>query len=287
METSISEAQPADLGSPIETIIEAKKGLRWINLRELWRYHELLFFLVWRDVGVRYRQSVLGIGWAVLQPFLTMMVFTIIFGRFARIPSEGIPYPLFSYSALLPWTYFARSLSASSDSLVGSTNLVSKVYFPRLILPLTGVMVGLVDFAVAFLLLIGMMFWYGFSPNWGVVLLPVFIFLSLLTALGTGLWLTSLNVKFRDVKFVVPFFTQIWMYASPIIYPSSLIPEKFRALYGLNPMVGIIEGFRWALIGQAAPDWTMMAVSCLVVLGLLVSGLLYFRNMEKIFADII
>ncbi len=261
--------------------------MQWINLRELWAYHELLFFLVWRDVGVRYRQSMLGIGWAVLQPFLTMVVFTIIFGRFANIPSEGVPYPLFSFVALLPWTYFARSLSASSDSLVGSTNLISKVYFPRLVLPITGVLVGLADFAVSFVMLIAMMIWYGFHPNRGVVLLPVFMFLSLLTALGTGLWLTSMNVKYRDVKFIVPFFTQIWMYASPIIYPSSLIPEKFRHVYALNPMVGIVEGFRWALLGKAAPDWTMMAVSCLVILALLVSGLLYFRSMEKTFADVI
>lgn len=268
-------------------ILETRKGLQWINLKELWRYHELLFFLVWRDVGVRYRQSVLGIGWAVLQPLMTMVVFTIIFGRFAKIPSEGIPYPLFSFCALLPWTYFARSLSASSDSLVGSTHLISKVYFPRLILPTSGVLVGLVDFVVAFFILIGMMFWYGFYPNWGVVLLPVFIFLSMLTALGTGLWLTALNVQYRDVKFVVPFFIQIWMYASPIIYPGSLIPEKLRDIYALNPMVGIIEGFRWALLGKAAPDWTMMAVSCFIILGLLVSGLLYFRGMEKTFVDII
>jgi lipopolysaccharide transport system permease protein len=232
-------------------IIEPRKGLQWVNWKELWRYHELLFFLTWRDVGVRYRQSILGVGWAILQPLMTMVVFTVIFGRFAKIPSEGIPYPLFSFCALLPWTYFARSLSASSDSLVGSSHLISKVYFPRLILPLSGVLVGLVDFAVAFVILIGMMFWYGFYPHWGVVLLPVFIFLSMLTALGTGLWLTALNVKYRDVKFVVPFFIQIWMYASPIIYPSSLIPERFR-ICTINPWWELSR--LRSLLGKAAPD---------------------------------
>ena len=274
-------------GAECVTVFEPSKGWLSLNLREVWRYRELLQLLVWRDVGVRYRQSMLGISWAVLQPLMTMVVFTIIFGYFAKIPSEGFPYPLFSFCALIPWTYFARSLSASSDSLVGSTNLISKVYFPRLILPMSGVLVGLVDFAVSFILLIAMMFWYGCYPNWGMVLLPVFLFLSMLTALGTGLWLTSLNVKFRDVKFVVPFLTQVWMYASPIIYPSSLIPERWRTIYALNPMVGIIEGFRWALLGQAAPNWTMMAVSCLVTLSLLFSGLVYFRNMERTFADMI
>jgi len=268
-------------------IIEPKKGLQWINFRELLRYHELLFFLVWRDVGVRYRQSLLGIGWAILQPLLTMVVFTIIFGKFARIPSDGIPYPIFSYCALLPWTYFARSLSASSDSLVGSKNLIAKVYFPRLILPLSGVIVGLVDFIVAFFILIIMMLWYGIAPTWGISILPLFLLMAMLTALGTGLWLTALNVMYRDIKFVVPFFTQLWMYGSPIVYSTTLIPEKWRAVYSLNPMVGVIEGFRWALLGKAAPDWTMVAISSIVILILLLSGLLYFRKMEKTFADVI
>ena len=268
-------------------IIETKKGLRWINFRELWHYRELLFFLVWRSVGVRYRQSVIGAGWAIIQPLMTMAVFTVIFGRFAKIPSDGIPYPIFSYCALLPWTYFSRSLSGSSDSLVGSQNLITKVYFPRLILPLSDVLSGLVDFVIAFFILILMMFWYGIAPNWGVLLLPLFILMSMVTALGTGLWLTALNVKYRDIKFVVPFFVQVWMYGSPVIYSSTMIPEQFRSLYALNPMVGVIEGFRWALVGKAAPDWTMIAVSSTVVGIMLSSGLLYFRKMEKTFADII
>lgn len=267
--------------------IEAKKGVHWINLPELWRYRELLFFLVWRDVSVRYRQSLLGIGWAILQPFLTMIVFTIIFGRFAKIPSDGIPYPIFSYCGLLAWTYFSRSLSASSGSLVGSKNLISKVYFPRLILPLSGVIVGIVDFVVAFSFLIVMMLWYGIVPTLGLFFLPLFIIMAMMTALGTGLWLTALNVMYRDIKFVVPFLTQLWMFGSPVIYSSTLFPEKWRTLYSLNPMVGVIEGFRWALLGKAAPDWNIVAISSLVILFLLFSGLMYFRKMEKTFADII
>jgi len=268
-------------------VIEPKKGLRWIDLGELWNYRELLGFLIWRDVGVRYRQSLLGAGWAILQPLLTMIIFTIIFGRLAKIPSDGIPYPIFSYCALLPWTYFTRSIIATSDSVVGKTDLISKVYFPRMLLPLSGVLVGWVDFIIAFSILVLMMFWYGVAPAYGVLLLPLFMLMTMLTALGTGLWLTALNVKYRDIKFVVPFLTQLWMYGSPIVYSTTIIPEKWRSLYALNPMAGVIEGFRWALLGKPAPDWTMAAISLVVILILVLSGICYFRKMERTFADII
>jgi lipopolysaccharide transport system permease protein len=216
-----------------------------------------------------------------------MVIFTIIFGKFAKLPSDGIPYPIFTYCALLPWTYFARSLGDSSDSLVGSANLITKVYFPRMVLPLSKVFAGLVDFALAFIILLGMMFWYKSTPNLGIFLLPLLILVAMVTALGVGLWLTALNVKYRDIKFVVPFLTQFWMYASPVAYSTSLIPEKWQWLYGLNPMVGVIEGFRWALLGKSAPNVEMMLISLGIVLIIFISGLFYFRKMEQTFADII
>ena len=270
-----------------KTVIEPPKGWMHINVRELWAYRELLGLLAWRDVSVRYKQSLVGFGWAVIQPLMTMIIFTVIFGKFAKLPSDGLPYPIFTYCALLPWGYFARSLNDSSDSLVGSANLITKVYFPRMILPLSKVFAGLIDFAIAFTILWGMMFWYRIPPNAGIFLLPLFILLAMLTALGTGLWLTALNVKYRDVRFVVPFLTQLWMYASPVAYSTSLIPEKWQWLYGLNPMVGVIEGFRWALLGKSAPNIEMMAVSFGIVLVVLAGGLFYFRKMEQTFADIV
>lgn len=270
-----------------QTIITPPKGWLHIDLREVWAYRELLMLLAWRDVSVRYKQSAVGIGWAVIQPLMMMVIFTIVFGKFAKLPSEGIPYPIFTYCALLPWNYFARSLTDSSNSLVGSAHLITKVYFPRLILPLSKVFAGLVDFAIAFMILLGMMIWYRITPTAGLLLLPVFILIAMITSLGVGLWLTAINVKYRDVVFVVPFLAQFWMYASPVAYSITIVPEKWQWIYGLNPMVGVIEGFRWALLGKSSPNATVMLVSVGIILLLLVSGLFYFKRMEKTFADII
>jgi lipopolysaccharide transport system permease protein len=274
-------------GHTHKTVIEPPRGWLGINIKEVWAYRELLGILAWRDVSVRYKQTVVGIGWAIIQPVMTMVIFTIIFGKFAKLPSDGIPYPLFSFCALLPWNYFAQSLSGSSDSLVGASNLITKVYFPRLVIPLSRVFAGLVDFAISFVILLGLMVWYRVFPGLLVFILPLFIFVAMFTALGLGLWLTALNVKYRDVRFVVPFLVQFWLYASPVAYSTSLVPEKWRWLYGLNPMVGVIEGFRWALLGKAAPNFEMMFASFSIVLVMLVSGLFYFRKMEQTFADIV
>ena len=270
-----------------KTLIRPSSGWRSFDLKEVWAYRELLGMLAWRDVSIRYKQSVAGIGWAIIQPLMTMVIFTIIFGKFAKLPSDGLPYPVFAYCALLPWNYFAQSLSGSSDSLVGSSYLITKVYFPRLILPLSKVSSGLIDFGVAFIILFGMMAWYRISPTAGILLLPVFMLVAMLTALGVGLWFTALNVKYRDVRFIVPFIAQFWMFASPVAYSTSLVPEKWRWLYGLNPMAGVIESFRWALLGKSAPDFRMMLVSFAAVCAVLITGLFYFKKMEKTFADIV
>ncbi len=261
----------------------------WIapNLREVWQYRDLLSLLVLRDITAKYRQSLVGIGWVVLKPMASMLIFTLIFGRVAKLPSDGIPYPVFSFAALLPWSYFANALTASSGSIVGGSGILTKVYFPRLVFPLTGVITGYVDLAIQMFVLVGLMTWYGVVPTWGVALVPAFVLLASATALSVGLWLTALNVKYRDVGHAVPFFTQAWMWMSPIVYSSSMIPERWRPLYGLNPMVGVIEGFRWAMLGKAPPDWTMMGVSGVVVLVLLATGLIYFRKVETTFADIV
>jgi lipopolysaccharide transport system permease protein len=257
-----------------------------LQLRETWKYRELLYFLTWRDIKVRYKQTVLGAAWAIIQPFFTMVVFSIFFGRLAKIDSEGFPYPIFNYTALLPWSYFSQSLRQSSNSLVGSSSLLRKVYFPRLVIPIASVFSGVVDFAIAFSVLLGMMFYYDLQLTVGILLLPVFLLLALVTALGTGLWLSALNVKYRDVRYIVPFLTQFWLFATPVVYPSSLLDEPWRTLYGLNPMVGVVEGFRWVLLGADPPE-AMLAVSALVSIGLLISGAYYFRRMEKTFADVV
>lgn len=282
-----ADVQSLEMRFKHRTVIKPPSGWLSLDLREVWAYRELLFLLSWRDVSVRYKQSLVGIGWAVIQPVMTMLIFTLVFGKFAKLPSEGVPYPIFTYCALLPWNYFARSLGDSSNSLVGSANLVTKVYFPRLVLPLSKVFAGLIDFGVAFVILLGMMVWYRVTPTTGLLLLPVFIFFAMLIALAVGLWLTALNVKYRDIKFVVPFLTQFWMYASPVAYSATIVPEQWRWIYGLNPMVGVIEGFRWALLGKAAPNLGMMVLSLGIVLLIFVSGLFYFKRMEKTFADII
>lgn len=267
--------------------IAPTRGWVALQLRELWNYRELMYFLVWRDVKVRYKQTALGAAWAIIQPFFTMVVFTLFFGRLAKVPSDGLPYSLFAYTALVPWTFFATGLSQSADSLVGSSNLIKKVYFPRLAIPLSTVSAGLVDFVLAFSVLVAMLGWYGRIPTQKVLWLPAFVLLAFVTALGVGLWLSAMNVKFRDVKYTVPFLTQFWMFATPIAYPSSLLPEKWRLLYGLNPMAGVVDGFRWALLGSTAVSAPMIAISAVVSLVALVSGALYFRRMERSFADVV
>ncbi|HYF64145.1 MAG TPA: ABC transporter permease [Herpetosiphonaceae bacterium] len=278
----------ADPAQHIPTIrIEPAAGWASLQLGELWAYRELLYFLTWRDIKVRYKQTVLGAAWAIIQPFFTMIVFSIFFGGLAKIASDGLPYPIFSYAALVPWTFFATSLNQASNSLVGSANLIKKVYFPRLAVPIATVAAGLVDFALAFAVLLAMMLWYGIAPTINVVFLPLFVLLAVATALGTGLWLSALNVQFRDIRYIIPFLTQFWMFATPVVYPSSLLPEPWRTLYGINPMVGVVEGFRWALLGVGRAPGAILAVSALAALALLGSGALYFRRMEKNFADVV
>lgn len=273
-------------GTPV-TVIEPTRGFPVPDLKELWEYRELLYFLVWRDIKVRYKQTVLGAAWAILQPVMTMVVFSLFFGMLAKMPSDGLPYPLFAYAALVPWTFFAYALTQSSDSLVGSANLIKKVYFPRLIIPLSSVLSGAVDFLLAFLVLLGMMVFYGIVPTKNIVWLPLLLLLAFTTAVGVGLWLSALNVQYRDVRYTVPFLTQFWLFATPIAYPSSLLPEPMRVLYGLNPMVGVVEGFRWALLGTDTAPGPMAIVSVLATVAILISGVLFFRRMEDSFADII
>ena len=270
---------------PIITI-RPMNGWVPIDLREIWEYRELLQTFVIRDIRVRYKQTALGAAWAVIQPLFMMVVFTIFFGRLAKIPSEGIPYPIFSYAALLPWTLFAEGLSRSTSSMVSNSGIMTKVYFPRLVLPIAGVISPLVDFSIAFVILLGMMIYYGYVPTVNILWLPVFILFAIVTALGVGLWLSALNVQYRDFQYTVPFIIQLWLFASPVVYPSSLLPEPYRMIYGLNPMAGVIEGFRWALLGTSPPS-SLMLVSILVVALILVSGAFYFRRMEKIFADVV
>lgn len=267
-------------------VIQPFRG--WINLdlRNLWAYRELLYFLVWRDIKVRYKQTALGAAWAVLQPLLTMLVFSVFFGRLAKIPSDGVPYPVFAYTALLPWQLFAYSLTESANSLVGNQNLIKKVYFPRLVVPLASVLAGLLDFAIAFVVLLGLLFYYGIVPTARVAVLPLFLFLAVLTALAVGLWLSALNVEYRDVRYTIPFLTQFWLFVTPVAYPSSLVPEQWRAWYGLNPMAGVVDGFRWALLGKSDSPGALLWVSVGAVVLLLVGGLIYFRRMESTFADI-
>jgi len=256
-----------------------------LGLGEVWAYRELVQFLVWRDLKVRYAQPAVGIGWAVLQPFVTMIVFSIFFGTLANMPSDGIPYPVFSYAALVPWMFVANGLSRSANSLVGSAHLITKVYFPRLATPIAAVVVGLPDFVFAFLTLLGMLTYFGAAPSLRFLWLPVLLLLACVTALGAGLWLAAASVKYRDVRHLVPFLTQLWFFATPIAYPSSLLQEPWRTLYGLNPMVGVVEGFRWALVGTPAAPWAVLAVSALTATAILVGGAYHFRQMERTFAD--
>ena len=286
-----SASVPATRAEPRPTYhlrIEPSRGWVSLKLRELWEYRELLYFLTWRDVKVRYKQTVLGAAWAIIQPFFTMVVFSLFFGNLAKIPSDGIPYPIFSYAALVPWTFFANGMSQSSNSLVGAANLIKKIYFPRLVIPISAVVSGVVDFALAFIVLLGMMLAYGIVPTINVIFLPLLLLLAFVTALGVGMWLSAMNVQFRDVRYTVPFLTQFWMFATPIAYPSSLIEnDVLRTIYGINPMTGVIEGFRWALLNTDTAPGPTIVVSSLAAMALLVSGAYYFRRMEKTFADVV
>jgi len=268
-------------------VVKPSKGWITLKLDELWEYKELLYFLAWRDIKVRYKQTVLGAAWAIIQPFFTMVVFSIFFGKLARVPSDGIPYPIFAYAALVPWTFFANGLNQSSNSLVGSANLIKKVYFPRLVVPISSVISGVFDFILAFVVLLGMMLYYGIFPTVNIIWLPFLLLLTFITSLGVGLWLSALNVHFRDVRYTVPFLTQFWLFATPIAYPSSLLSEPWRTLYGINPMVGVVEGFRWALLGTDTAPGAIILVSSLMALSLLVGGAFYFRRMERSFADVV
>ncbi|PIQ82356.1 MAG: phosphate ABC transporter permease [Candidatus Omnitrophica bacterium CG11_big_fil_rev_8_21_14_0_20_64_10] len=282
---STAEAALGAESAPVELRIESTSGKLRFNFRELWAYRELLGFLVWRDIQVRYKQTALGVFWAVLQPVLAMLVFTVFFGRLAQMPSDGIPYPVFSYTGLLPWQLFIYAVTQSGNSLVANQQLVKKVYFPRLLIPASAVLAGLVDFFIAFVILLGLMGFYGIVPTRAVVTLPLFLALAVGTALAVGFWLSALNVRYRDVRYTIPFLTQFWLFVTPIAYPSTLVPEKWRLLYGLNPMAGVVEGFRWALLGKQGPPDPLIFVSAAVVAVIGVGGLIYFRKMERTFAD--
>jgi lipopolysaccharide transport system permease protein len=285
--STTTQAEPADRPPAVHLRIKPGTGWRAINLAEIWRYRELLFFLTWRDIKLRYKQTALGVAWAVLQPLATMAVFAVFFGKLANMPSDGKPYALFVLASLLPWQLFAFALTQSSNSLVAEQRIITKVYFPRLIVPIASVLSGLVDFAVALGLVILGMLVFGVVPTAAILALPLFVAFAILTALAVGLWLSALNVQYRDVRYTIPFLTQFWMFASPVAYPTSIVPEKYRVLYGLNPMAGVIEGTRWSLLGTDAPAWGLVAVSAAVVGLLLAGGLFYFKRMEKTFADVV
>lgn len=284
------ELAVARSAAPVELsvrVIQPARGWISLNLGEVWRYRDLLMLLIWRDIAARYRQSVVGYGWAVIKPVLSTIIFTFVFGRVAGLPSDGVPYPIFSLAALLPWMFFSGALAGITTSVVGGGNLLSKVYFPRLILPLVSVASGLAELTIQGMILASFMIWYRFVPGWPIALAPVFVLMAVVTALAFGFWLTALNVKYRDVGMALPFLLQAWMWMCPIVYSSRMVPEKWRTLYALNPMVGVIEGFRWSVLGGAPPDWTMLGISFSVVVALFVAGLYYFRRVEMRFADVI
>lgn len=289
-ETSISTQLKEDI-----TYLRPSRGWSALNLADIWNYRELVYFLIWRDIKVRYKQTLLGAAWAIIQPFFTMVVFTIFFGRLAGVPSDGVPYPIFSYTGLLPWGLFTKALTDAGRAMVANRAMITKIYFPRLVIPLASVLSGLVDFAIAFLVLIGMIFYYNnvpgeydsisISPT--ILTLPLFLLLALVTALGVGLWLSALNVRYRDINYILPFLTQFWLFITPVAYPASMIPEQWRWLYALNPMTGVVEGFRWALLGTGSGPDLMLAVSTTISILALISGLFYFRRMERTFADMV
>jgi lipopolysaccharide transport system permease protein len=284
---AVAEPGPREASDVALFVIEPSHGWASLGLGELWKYRELVYFFVWRDIKVRYKQTILGAAWAVIQPFLTMLIFSLFFGRLAKIPSDSVPYPIFVFTALVPWQFFANGVTQSSTSLVTGANLVTKVYFPRLALPLSKVLSGAVDLVLAFLTLIGMMVYYHIRPNSHVIWLPAFFLLALATALGVSTWFSAMHVQFRDVQYAIPFLIQAWLFATPIAYPSSLLSGRWRTVFGLNPMVGVVEGFRWALLGTSTAPERMVFVSSFVAVAVLVSGTLYFRRVEKTFADVI
>jgi lipopolysaccharide transport system permease protein len=270
-----------------ELIIEAGRTERqyW---QDLWRYRELFYFLAWRDILVRYKQTAIGIVWALIRPFLTMVVFTVVFGNLAKLPSEGVPYPILVFSAMLPWQFFSNALSECSNSLISNSNLISKVYFPRLIVPISAIVVSFVDFMISGIILLGLMAWYNYIPSWRILMLPVFISIAFAASIGAGLWLASLNVKYRDFRFIVPFITQFGLYISPVGFSSSIVPEQWRLLYSLNPMVGVIDGFRWSILGGESKLYLPgFALSLGLVVLFLITGIAYFRKMERTFADVV
>jgi lipopolysaccharide transport system permease protein len=269
------------------TYIKPSKGWGSLNLRELWIYRELIYFLTWRDLKVRYKQTALGAGWAVLQPVLSMIVFTIFFGQLLNVPSEGVPYPIFSYAALLPWGVFAKALNDTGRSLVSNRAMLTKIYFPRMVIPLASVFSSLADFLIAFVVMLGLMYYYQIAPTSNIWTLPLFLLLAVITALGVGLWLSAMNVLYRDIGYMIPYITQLWFYLTPIVYPASKVPEQWQFFYALNPMIGVVEGFRWALLGTADAPSPMIAVSAFISMALFVSGMFYFRRMERTFADMV
>jgi len=269
------------------TYIKPSKGWGSLNLRELWIYRELIYFLTWRDLKVRYKQTALGAGWAVLQPVLSMIVFTIFFGQLLNVPSEGVPYPIFSYAALLPWGVFAKALNDTGRSLVSNRAMLTKIYFPRMVISLASVFSSLADFLIAFVVMLGLMYYYQIAPTSNIWTLPLFLLLAVITALGVGLWLSAMNVLYRDIGYMIPYITQLWFYLTPIVYPASKVPEQWQFFYALNPMVGVVEGFRWALLGTADAPSPMIAVSAFISMALFVSGMFYFRRMERTFADMV
>jgi lipopolysaccharide transport system permease protein len=268
---------------------EIRPATGWgsLNLAELWAYRDVLFILIWRDVKVRYKQTAIGAAWAVIQPFLAMVVFSLFFGRLMRVPSGDVPYPIFAYAGLLPWQFFVKALTEASVSLVVNERIVSKVYFPRLLVPTAVVLAGLIDFAIAFVILIGMMLYFDIAPTWNLIYLPLFLLLAVMTAAGVSYWLSALDVKYRDVRYTLPFLAQLWLFSTPVVYPSSIVPEGWRALFGINPMVGVVEGFRWVLLGTAPPDPAMLLISLATVLVVFIGGLLYFAHIEQSLTDII
>jgi lipopolysaccharide transport system permease protein len=294
--TSVAMADPHATGRaapiaaravPPTLVIERRPALFDLALGEIWQHRELLFFLLWRDIKIRYKQTVIGVAWAILQPLTSMLIFTVVFGLLARMPSDGLPYPVFAYTALLAWGYFSQALTTTGNSLVGDAALIRKVYFPRLIIPMASVARPILDLLPSLGILLGLMAWYGIAPSWRLIALPLFLLLAVATALSVGLWLSALNVRYRDIGYTIPFLIQCWMFASPVVYPASLVPERWRLVYSLNPMAGVIEGFRWSLLGAQMPRLDLLAVSAGMVLVLLAGGLVFFRRLERSFADVI
>lgn len=286
-QTQVAATASVNAFEPPVVRIEARRGWLGLDLAEVWAYRDLIYFFVWRDIKVRYKQTVIGAAWAVLQPVLTMVVFSLFFGKLAKIPSQGLPYPIFYYSALLPWMYFAGAMQNATNVVVEQQRVITKTYFPRVVLPISSVLSGLLDFAISFVVFLALMAMYRMVPTAAVVWLPLFALLAVMTALGVGLWLSALNALYRDVRYVVPFLVQFWMFASPVAYPSSLVPAKWRWLFGLNPMAGVIEGFRWALTGHGEPPSILLAASCAAVLFLVLSGLVYYHAVEGTIADVV